>query len=356
MPRTARRAASAAILVLATLSSLAFGQANLTLKDVLKKNILASGGAEKLTEVKSLSFRTGGSRVVVSAAGELKVVSGRGQVATEVLLVRDGKVKRNSFGTVTDVTGPEQVISETLAGLYAGVFSLLKFEGRLELAGLKTFGPEKLYDLTMRSGGLKVDFFVRADDFSLKRLLFQGRTPEGDVYEVNTDFGPLEEHQGYMMPLSWFSSQVGTRGNLAEVTEVEFNPPLDKDFFTSIEVNMGKTEAAPGELKGNVLDVNASRFGLMITTNWTKQDIDRAGFRTSEKLTLLVEGVEEELDFYAAPNEFPGPDVLGKGARFLGPAPRGGATYIIQLIAVDTAPLSAKLKPLTPISVKKKSN
>ncbi|MDH4196939.1 MAG: hypothetical protein OEW05_05985 [Candidatus Aminicenantes bacterium] len=354
MPRTSRRAVSAGILVLTTLSSLAFGQADLTLKDVLKRNILASGGAEKLAQVTGLSFRTGGTRTVVSAAGELKAVSGRGPVMTEAILVRDGKVRRNSFGTVTEVTGPQQVIHETLAGLYAGVFSLLKFEGRLELAGLKTYGPEKLYDLTMTSGGLKVDFFVRAEDFFLKRLLFQGRTPEGDAYEVNTDFAPFEDEQGYLMPLSWFSSQVGTRGNLAEVTEVEFNPPLDKDFFKSIEVNIGKTEAAPGELKGNVLDFNASRFGLMITTNWTKKDFERAAFRPLDKLVFHVEGLEAELDYYSESAEIPGPDVLSKGARFLGPAPRGGATYVIQFIAVDTAPLVAKLKPLAPISVKKK--
>jgi len=356
MPRTSRRALAAGILVLTTLSSLAFGQADLTVNDILKKNILASGGAEKLAQVKCLSFQAAGTRTVISAAGEMKILSGRGQAITEAVLVGGGKVRRNSFGTVAEVTGPQQVVHETLAGLYAGVFSLLKFEGRLELAGLKAYGPEKLYDLVMTSGGLKVHFFVGVGDFVLKRLLFQGRTAEGDTYEVNTDFGPFEDEQGFLLPLSWFSSQVGTRGNLAEVTEVEFNPPLEKDFFNSIEVNMGQIEAAPGELKGNVLDFNTSRFGLMITTNWTKKDVDRAGFETTQKLTLLVEGTEMEIDFYAAPNEIPGPDVLSKGARFLGPAPRGGATYVIQLIAVDTAPLAAKLKPLAPIAIKKKAN
>ena len=354
MPRQARRAVSAGILVLTALASFAFGQANLSLKDIFEKNILASGGREKLAAVKSLSFRTGGTRSIVSAAGELKVVSGRGAVATEVILVRDGKVQRNSFGTVTEVTGPQQVIQQTLAGLYAGVFSLLKFEGRLESAGLKTYGPAKLYDLTMKAGPLRADFFVNADDFFLKRLLFQGRTPEGDTYEVNYDFAPFEEQQGFFLPLSWFSSQVGTRGNLAELTEVEFNPPLDESFFKSLEVNIGTTEAAPGVLKGNVLDFNSSPFGLTITTNWTRKDIEQAGFRTTEKLTFLIEGTEAELDFYAAPNEIPGPDVLSKGARFLAPAPRGGATFAIQLVAVDTASLAAKLKPLVPISVKKK--
>jgi len=354
MPKQARRAVPAGLLALAALASLAFGQADLATKDVIAKNILASGGREKLAAVKSLSFRTGGTRSVVSAAGELKVTTGRGGVATEVVLVRDGRVRRNSFGTVTEVTGPQQVIQQTLADLYAGVFSLLKFEGRLQSAGLKTYGPAKLYDLTLNAGSLKVDFFVNADDFFLKRLLFQGRTPEGDTYEVNYDFAPFEEQQGFFLPLSWFSSQVGTRGNLAEVTEVEFNPPLDNDFFKSMEVNMGTTAAAPGELKGNVLEVNSSPFGLSVTTNWTKKDIDQAGFQTTQKLTLVLEGTELELDFYAAPNEIPGPDVLAKGARFLAPAPRGGATYAIQLIGGETASLAAKLKPLAPISVKKK--
>jgi len=245
-----------------------------------------------------------------------------------------------------------------MAKLYAGLFSLAEFEGQLELAGVKSFGPEKFYHLTPKApaGPVAVHFYLRADDFLLKRLVFSGTTPDGDIYEVNYDFGPFEEVEGLKLPLSWFASQVGTRGDLTEMSEVKTNVALDKGFFAKAETNVGRTEASPGQLKGNVLDWNASPFGLTIVTNWTRKDIDAAALRTGDKLALLIGEDEYPLAFYAQSSELPPRDELAKVGRLLAPMPRGGETFAIQVIGSEGGALAAKLTPLAALSVKKTAN
>jgi hypothetical protein len=358
MPPASSRPTAAGIIVFFALALSASAQASLSLKDILRKNLEASGGKAKLGQVKSLSFKTGGTRNVVSAAGELKVLTGKDPVVTEVVLVRRDRVQRKAFNSVSDITGPPKAVYQTLAKLYAGLFSLAKFDGQLKLEGLKAYGPEKLYHLTAKApvAGLAVSFFVSSADFHLKRLVFQGKTPDGDKYEVNYDFAPFEEAEGLSLPLSWFASQVGTRGNMTELAEVKINQPLARDFFATLETNVGQTEAAPGEMKGNILDFNASPFGLSIVTNWTKKDIEKAALKTGDKLILAMGGDEFELAFYALAGELPPPNQLGKGARILAPMPRGGQTFAVQIFGGDTAAIMAKLKALAPISVKKISN
>ncbi|MEN6311348.1 MAG: hypothetical protein ABFD80_07405, partial [Acidobacteriota bacterium] len=228
----------------------------------------------------------------------------------------------------------------------------------LRLDGVKAFGPEKFYCLTAKAPGgpASAHIYLRTDDCSLKRLVFQETTPEGDKAEVNYDFAPFEEAEGLRLPLSWFASQVGTRGNLTEVSGIKVNPPLDKDFFTRLEINAGTIEAGPGALKGNVLEWNSSPYGLTIVTNWLKADVVKAGFRTGDRLVLSLGGTSSEIVFYALPDELPPRDVLARGARLLAPAFRGGETFAVQLIGGDTSALSAGLQALAPISVKKAAN
>ena len=358
MKGTFRRRWVAGTIILLASASMAAAQNSLSLKDILRKNIEASGGRAKLAQVKTLSFRTGGTRNVVSSAGELKIMSGREPVVTEAVLVAGGKVVRNSFGVQSEVTGPQAAVYQTMAKLYAGLFSLIKFEGQLGLVGVKSFGPEKLYHLTPKapSGPVAIHFYIRADDFLLKRLVFSGTTPDGDKYEVNYDFAPFEEVEGLKLPLSWFTSQVGTRGNLTEMSEVKANVALDKDFFAKAETNIGRSEASPGQLTGNVLDWSASPFGLTIATNWTRKDIDAAGLRTGDTLVLLIGDDEYRLAFYAQSNELPPRDELAKGARLLAPMPRGGETFAIQVIGGEGGPVEADLAPLAALSVKKIAN
>ncbi len=349
---------AAGSLALLASAGLLAAQTDLSLKDVLRKNIEAAGGKAKLAQIKTLAFRTGGAQNFVSAAGDLKVVTGKAPAVTEAVLVAGGKAVRNSFGVESEITGPQVTVYRTMAKLYAGLFSLAKFEGQLALVGVKSFGPERFYDLTPSgpAGPVAVHFFLRTDDFLLKRLVFTGKTPEGDKYEVNYDFAPFEDVEGLSLPLSWFASQVGTRGNLTELSEVKANVALDKAFFKKAEVNIGRIEASPGQLKGNVLDWNASPFGLTIITNWTRKNIEAAGLKTGDKLVLLIGEDELGLTFYAQSSELPPRDEMAKVGRLLAPVPRGGETFAIQIIGGEGEALAAKLAPLASLSVKKAAN
>jgi hypothetical protein len=354
MTMRASRRLAAGILSLAGLAAFASAQANPSLKDIIEKNIQASGGKEKLAQIQNFSFKSGSTRYYATSAGELKFTTGKDPVVTEAVLVRWGKVQRNYFNETTELTGIRKATNEVLAKLYGGLFSLIRFQGQLDYQGLKAYGPEKLHHLSTKAEPLQVNFFLLQDDFRLKRLVFQGQTPEGEKYEVNYDFASFEDVEGVTVPLSWFSSQVGTRGTLVEISEVKVNQLLDKNFFAKAEVNVGATEAKPGRLKGNVLDANASPNGFTAATNWMKKDIDKAGFKTGDKLSLIVEDTEIELVFYATANELPPQPELAKGARILAPQPRGGDTFAIQFFGGDAGGFAAKFKVLAPIEITRK--
>jgi hypothetical protein len=354
MSRTAYGRFAIGLIIVMIVPYLAQAQPLLTLKDILEKNLQASGGREKIVRVQNLAFKIGSSRYVTASDGRMKVLTGKEPVVTETILVGKDKVQRNSFNNISELGGTQKAVYQTLAKLYAGVFSLEKFEKELQLQGLKSFGPEKLYQLSTKADGLTVDFYLRTDDFLLKRMVFHGLTPEGEKYEVNYDYPPFEQADGWFVPLSWFSSQVGTRGNLSELTDVKVNQSLDSDFFAKLEVNVGTVTAAAGSLKGNMLDFNAPPNMLSIVTNWTKKDMEQAGLKTNDLLILTIEGVESELVFYAAANELPPQNVLSQGARILAPAQRGGETFVIQFIATDTTQIAPRLKVLAPIEIKKK--
>ncbi len=231
------RGAAFALAALAGLAAAVSGAQSPSAKELIAKNIEAAGGRAKIEAVRTLSFKAGSSDYFVSAKGEMKVISrGRDSAVAEIILVDSaGGVRKKAKDAESEVTGPEAAVSRALAGVLSGVFSLVRFEGKLEFLGLKSSGPEKLYDLRAKDKdtGLAVDFFLRPDDYRLKRLLFQGVTAEGDVFKVNYDFGPFEGAEGLTMPTSWFGSRVGARGNLAEVSEVKVNPPLAADFFST---------------------------------------------------------------------------------------------------------------------------
>ena len=358
MRRTSCRRWAAGTVILLAAACLSAAQDSLSLKDVLAKNIEASGGKAALAKVKTLSFRTGGMRNIVSSSGQFKATAGKDPVVTEAILVAGGKVVRNSFGVASEVTGPQAAVYLTMARLYAGLFSLARFEGQLQLVGVKSFGPEKFYHLTPKKpeGPVTVHFYLRVDDFLLKRLVFLGTASDGNKYEVNYDFAPFEEVEGLKLPLSWFASQVGARGSLTEMTEIKANVAVDKGFFAKAETNIGRTEASPGQLKGNVLDWDASPFGLTIITNWTRKDIEAAGLRTGDKLILLLGEDEYGLAFFAQSSELPPRNELAKVARLLAPMPRGGEAFAIQIIGGEGASVAAKLAPLAALSVKKAAN
>jgi hypothetical protein len=106
-----------------------------------------------------------------------------------------------------------------------------------------------------------------------------------------------------------------------------------------------------------VLDVNPVPDGLLVTTNWTRKDVELAGFKSGDELTLRggdnAAGFVTSAVFYASAGEAPPPGAPGKDIRILAPAPRGGETFVLQMRGPLAKGLEEIMTVLAPISVEK---
>jgi hypothetical protein len=354
MKRSFRALGCAWLSLLVCSGCLIQAQTNLSLKDIVMKNIQASGGKEKISQVRNFSFKAGLATYHVSSDGQMKITSGKEPVITEVILVHSDRVQRNSFNEITDVGGRDKAIYQCLAKLYSGLWTLANFEKQLSYEGIKAFGPEKLHLLSTKTEGIKINFYLDSLEYRIKRISFQGHLSDGQKYEDNYDFGPYQELEGLKVPSSWFCSHVGARGTLFEVTDMKLNQLLEADFFLKLEVNAGQVEVAEGYLKGNVLEFRLVPNSLYIITNWTKKYIEKAGLKTNDHLILSLSGIEKELVFYATSGELPPQSALAQGAQIMSFDARLGETYIIQFSVIDFSQISEKLTPLLPLQVKRK--
>ena len=335
-------------LILSFLSSASLPE--LSVKEIVEKNIQATGKKETLAQVKNFSFQAGSSRYYLSSTGEMKITEGEKPVITEVILVDKEKVRRNCFNNLSEFEGIEKATYQTMAKLRSGMFTLVQFENQLKFQGLTTFGPKKHFLLTSKVNDLKVEFYLDPDEYTLKRVVMKGYDVENNKYEVNHDFGPYQEMGCIKIPSSWFQSQVGTRGQLHEITDVKINPALDKDFFSTLAVNVGEVGIAEGALNGNIVEFTFRRGMLMIGTNWTEICMQSVGFKAKDKLILQIGDREIEIDFYDSP---PSRGEIGPGVKIIFPNPRS-ENYLIYLLSQEYQQLAEELDPLLPIRVKKK--
>lgn len=325
-------------------------QLDLTVKDLVEKNIQAVGGKEKLAAVKYFSFQAGSSTFFLSSAGQMKITEGKEPVITEVILVDEEKAQRNCFNDLSEYEGLEKATFLTMAKLRSGLFTLTRFEDQLQFQGSKTFGPKNLYLLTSRIDALEIEFYLDSEEFTLQRLVMKGMNTAGEKHEANHDFGPYQEVEGIKIPSSWFQSQVGARGQLFEITDVRINPSLSKDFFTTLELNVGKVGISEGALSGNIVEFSFQRGMLVVGTNWTEKCMQKAGLKAKEKLILKISDQEFEIDFFDSP---PSRDAVSPGAKLMFPNLRG-ENYLIYLWSQEFQELAEKLEPLLPIQVKRK--
>ncbi len=317
---------------------------------IVEQNILAAGGKANLSRIKNYSFTYGSTNYYLSTDGVMKLTEGRAPIITEVILIEKDKVRRNCFNNTTEFTGLQKSIYQCLARLSAGLFTLRHFQGQLEYHGLKSFGPQEFHMLSTDMDGLQVEFYLGAEDSLLKRMVLKGYNEMQNKQEANYDFGPYQDIEGVKIPSSWFASQVGTRGSSVEVSDVLVNQPLEKDFFSNLDVNVGEVEIGQGSLKGNIVRSSFRRNILTIDTNWTEVCIQKAGFKAADKLILQIADTELEIDFRES---FPPRNQLGPGSKFMTPN-RRGENYLIYLISPEFSQLAEQLEPLLVIRIKKK--
>lgn len=325
-------------------------QPDLSVKELVEKNIQSAGEKEKIANIKNFSFLAGSQTYYFSFSGQMKIMEGKMPVVTQVILTDSEKVKRNCYNNISEFEGLQKATYQALAQLRSGLFTLLHFKDQLEYRGLKAFGPKKHYMLTTNIAELEIDFYIEPEEYTIKRIVFKGFDEEGGKYEVNHDFGPFQEVESLKIPSSWFSSQVGARGTLNQISDVKINQALDKDFFSRLEVNVGNIEISSDALGGNIIDFSFQRGMLVIGTNWTDQCIKKAGFKAEDKLVLQISDQEIDIDFYESR---PPRGVLQPGVKIMMPN-RRDENYLILLSAEEREQLAEILETLLPIRVKRK--
>ncbi len=327
-----------------------FSQPKPTLEELLEKNVQAAGGKEKISQIENYAFKHGPTAYYMSADGSMKITEGQEPIIKEVIIADQNKVRRNCFNQITEISGLEKFTYQCLAGLRCGLFTLIKFKDQLDFKGIRKFGPKAYYLLTTNIDDLKIEFYLDGEEFTLKRIVFQGFDQAHGKYEVNHDLGPYQEMNGVKIPSSWFSSRVGTRGRTHEIAEVKMNLELEKDFFSNLEVKVGKIKVDEGVLQGNVIEFVFRRDILMIATNWTKDCLQRAGFKTEDKLILQVDEKEVEIDYYES---MPPRETFTPGITIMVPNQRS-ENYLVYLWSAEYKALEEKLAPLLPIRVRRK--
>lgn len=330
--------------------SLFLSAQSLSLDEVVKKNMTWAGGEEEISQINNYFFRAGNENYFLSSNGIMKITEGKEPVVSEIILVEKDRVTRNCFGKIQEFSGILKASYQALAKLRSGLFTLKNFRDTLEYRGLKKFGGKENHVLTGKIEELEIRFYLEPDDFSIKRIVLHGYYPDESLYEVNIDFGPYEKFQGFSLPKSWFVSQVGTRGQLYEISEIQFNKELPPDFFSSLELNIGKVEIGKGRLKGNLVEFNIARNNrLMLSTNWTVDCLTKAGFSPGDKVILKAADVEIPATYF---EERPPREEMGPGAIFMMPDPQD-QNLITYILSSKYSALSEKLELLLPIELLK---
>lgn len=329
----------------------AFSQEQISAEKIIEKNTQAAGGMDRIDAFKNFSFKDGQTTYYLASGGRMKLTSGKDPVVTEVILVNQDSAIRNCFNRLSDLNPLLEQTFQIRAKLYSGLFTLLEFKDELEYRGIERFGPKEFHVLSTKTEDLKVDFYVDSKDFLLKRVVFLGHNPDSGKYEINHDLGPYQEIDGIKVPSSWFASQVGTRGETAEIVDAKWDLDLAEDFFTDSSLNAGEIDISEGLLKGNVVDYQSGRGGqLMISTNWTDDCFEKAGFQSGDKLVLLLGESQMEVDLYTSQ---PPRSAYGQGANLMVPA-RGNENYVVYVLSSGYQDLVERLEPLMAIQLKKK--
>lgn len=226
---------------------LSHSQTNFSIEEIVKKNIHMAGEEEKLTQIQNYSFKIGLTTYYISSDGRMKIVVGNESsitigekkivlgeelIISECILIDKDSVKRNCFNNITIIEGIPKSSYQCLANLFSSFFTLKKFEDRLKFQGFKIFGNKKYYKLRAHFKDLICDFYLDELEITVKRVVVQGFDSNRGKYVSSYDFGPLQAVDGLKLPFFWFSSQIGSRGEMHEISEIRINIPLDDEFFS----------------------------------------------------------------------------------------------------------------------------
>jgi hypothetical protein len=335
---------------------------SLTLADLIAKNIEAAGGKTKIDRIKYITFTVPHTRLkeaetiyYAASTGVLKVVGNIKNLIPRTIIVTQDGIKIADFSRSLELNDLEKVKLECFAKIFAGAFTLGKFEKGLTLKGLKRYGPEKFYLIKGTFGNHTVSFYINADDYLLKRVLFEGFDDIQGTYKSTSAFGNYIDIQGVKMPSTWFESYLGTAySNInkeQKIMDIKINQEPAKGFFNRLDVNFGEVSAGKGSLKGNIIDSQTGSTVVIMTVNWTDEIVKQTGFKSGDRLLVQFAGEKYEAvyipDFYSLSNED-----LAKDVIYVVKAP-GYPYWWIFFRGVKYKPVAKNFKLLLPVSVLK---
>lgn len=324
--------------------------------DIVRRNIAAAGGAERLAAIRNLSFAAGINAFTVTPAGTMKIVArGLPPAVFEVTLIEPGLIRRNRLNEMVEVLDLEKARLTLYTRLFGGCFTLSNFASGLRFEGTRRFGSETFIRLSAAVPPATVDFDLDTAEGLLRQIALRGTNPDGSRYEEFFDMGPYREVEGVKMPASWFRSQVGGRGEVFEISDVSFNVALDKDFFTTLAVNAGEVKIGEGTLEGHALSVLDQGRSFVLLTNWTPGQAQRAGLVSGSALSLKIEDLECDAVYFARSNEVESANAYQPGAKIVTFDPQRGNTLWILFFSPspeETAAVKGKVKGLSPISLR----
>ncbi len=333
----------------------------LSVADIVEKNIQAVGGKERLAQIKNFSFRLETRTYFVTSDGTMKtILEYQPPVSIEAIAVNQDQVKRNFVNQISEVTGFEKSRLQCIAKLYSGLFTLANFSRQLTLQGVKTYGPEKYYCLTTSVDDLQVSFFVDAEEFFIKRLVFSEFDSESGKHENVYEYGNYKETNGIRFPTMFFLSQVGTAGTagsrISESFDVKINSVLERDFFSKLEINAGEVKIAAGAAKGNILYCFSEGRSAILVTNFTPHLLAKTGFESNDHLRLFYNDNQDEIVFYSTSGEARKTNAFTAGAKLMTVDMERGSLYFIFFGFSSNEEVNQMLKslsPLSPIELKK---
>jgi len=302
--------------LLAVLAASLRGEERHSAAEIIARTLRAAGTTETIEKTKVLQFATRISTYTVWRDGSMKMESALAKpYVYQSLVVTAAAVTQNQLGIESFLTGAEAERMRCLGLLYGGLFTLEKVAEGLQMEGEKRYGPERFYVLSRNLGVLKATFFVDAADYSVRRLVFSREGIDEWCYE----FSRFESISGVRIPRSIFTSQVGVQGTgspgAQPILAVEVNPEVPATPLLRATVAIGDRRVVPGILEGRILCGFFDEESLFtaLFTNWGTEEIEEAGLRSGDRVTVTCGEVEFETTFFVTEDEVNDPRVYEPG-------------------------------------------
>lgn len=207
----------------------------ITIEQIIRSNIAAAGGKEKLDGLNSASieiFSRGRLSFKTYTQGNnlMKMVSGEQPIIQSITIVKDNNVARKTYEPERDLRERDKCVYLSLEKLISGAFTLKNFEGELTYKGLKKLGPETHYIMETRIAACTVQFNIDAESNLIKRMVIEDNSPEAAGYKATYDFLPAVESAGFIIPSGWYECDLGAgasaRGIQYDLKNFTVNPQM----------------------------------------------------------------------------------------------------------------------------------